>query len=83
MKMKLQKLEASIGNKPVAIDKSKISKYIVDHWNYLTNKEKYDFLSEFVESIVIVNRNSNRYNGKAEVLDVMFYDYQQKNPSEC
>lgn len=81
--LKLQKLEASIGNKPVAIDKSKISKYIVDHWNHLTNKEKYDFLSEFVESIVIVNRNSNRYNSKAEVVDVMFYDYQQKNPSEC
>ena len=76
--LKLQKLEASIGNKPVAIDKSKISKYIVDHWNYLTNKEKYDFLSEFVESIVIVNRNSDRYNGKAEVVDVMLYDYQQK-----
>lgn len=73
----LAKLQACYNNKPVTIEKSKISKYIVDHWSNMTNKEKYEFLNQFVESIIIVNRDGDRYNGKAEVVDVKFYDFKQ------
>ena len=61
------------------IDKDKISKCIVDHWRLLTNKEKLIFLNEFVESIIIVNNNLDRHNGKAELLDVKFYSMSLHN----
>ena len=55
------------------INKADISRHIVDHWKLLTDKEKLNFLNEFVESITIVNRDTDRHNGKAEVLDIKFY----------
>lgn len=51
---------------------NKISRNIAEHWKLLTNKEKFDFLSEFVDSIIIVNDDSDRYNGKVEILEVKF-----------
>ena len=57
-----------------SIDKSKISHYIVDHWKLLTDSEKLAFLTDFVEEIVIVNRDKDVKKGKAEVLEVKFYD---------
>lgn len=69
----LSKLEKQ--REPVKyINKNKISRYIVDHWKLLTDSEKLAFLTDFVEKIVIVNRDTDIKNGKAEVLDVKFYD---------
>lgn len=79
---RLHHLEQDYANKP-DINKVEISRYIVDHWKLLTDKEKQNFLNEFVESITIVNRDTDRHNGKAEILDVKFYDYKQQNPSNC
>ena len=56
------------------INKNKISRYIVDHWKLLTDSEKLAFLTDFVEKIVIVNRDTDVKKGKAEVLEVKFYD---------
>lgn len=70
---KLSKLEQDYSNKP-DINIAEISRYIVDHWRLLTDNEKLNFLHEFVESITIVNRDPNRHNGKAEVIDVRFYN---------
>lgn len=69
---RLSRLEQDYTKKP-DINKAEISRYIVDHWKLLTDKEKLNFLNEFVESITIVNRDTDRHNGKAEVLDVKFY----------
>lgn len=71
---KLKSLEDNVASNP-RIDKVEISKYIVEHWKVLTNQEKYEFLNQFVESITIVNRSPKKRNGKAEVLDVKFYNY--------
>ena len=51
-----------------------IAKDILSHWQNLTNKERLQFLNEFVEKIVIVNKDNNRLNGKPEILDVKFYE---------
>lgn len=69
---RLSRLEQDYTKKP-DINKAKISRYIVDHWRLLTDKEKLNFLNEFVESITIVNRDTDRHKGKAEVLDIRFY----------
>lgn len=69
---RLSRLEQDYTKKP-DINKAEISRYIVDHWKLLTDNEKLNFLNEFVESITIVNRDTDRHNGKAEVLDVKFY----------
>lgn len=71
--LKVKELEQSCASKP-SINKKDISKYIVEHWKNLTNKEKLEFLNQFVESITIVNHDIDRNRGKAEVLDVKFYD---------
>ena len=79
---KLNTLVANHNTKPAPINKDSISKHIVDHWQNLTGKEKFEFLNEFVESIVIVNRSPKRNSGKAEIMDIKFYDYEQGIPSE-
>lgn len=79
-KLILTKLERQHREKPV-IDRTKISRHIVDHWQYLTNGEKLAFLTDFVEEIVVVNRDNDKIRGKAEVLSVKFYEY-SKNSSE-
>ena len=71
---RLSRLEQDYTKKP-DINKAEISRYIVDHWKLLTDKEKLNFLNEFVESITIVNRDTDRNNGKAEVLDIKFYAF--------
>lgn len=56
------------------IDKNKISKNIKDHWQYLTQDEKREFLKEFVKEIVIVNRSKDRKSKQLpEILEVKFY----------
>lgn len=72
-KTKLSRLEQNYTKKP-NINKAEISKYIVDHWKLLTDKEKLNFLNEFIKSITIVNHNTDRHNGKAEILEIKFYD---------
>lgn len=71
-KKTLSKLEKQ--RKSKSINKSKISPYIVDHWNLLTNSEKLAFLTDFVEKIVVINRNYNVKNGKIDILDLKFYN---------
>ena len=57
------------------IQKDKISKHITDHWKNLTNSEKLQFLNEFVQSITIINNDTNRHSGTAQIIDIKFYDY--------
>lgn len=56
------------------IDKNLIANTIKEHWKYLSNKERLEFLDQFVEEIVIVNRDTDRLNGHPEIIDVKFYD---------
>lgn len=56
------------------VDRSKIAKTIKEHWLYLSNKEKLEFLTNFVEKIVIINRDKNKVNGNAEIIEVKFYN---------
>ena len=64
----------NIINAHKAIDKSKIAKTIKAHWLYLSNKERQEFLTNFVKEIVIINRDKDRVNGRPEILEVKFYD---------
>lgn len=56
------------------INKIEIAKTIKEHWNYLTNRERLEFLNQFVKKIVIINRDKDRNNGKVEILDVEWYE---------
>lgn len=69
---RLSRLEKDYTKKP-DINKAEISRYIVDHWGFLTDKEKLNFLNEFLESVTIVNCDTDRHIGKEEVLNLHFY----------
>ena len=56
------------------IDKSDIAKTIREHWEFLSERERLDFVTNFIEEIVIVNRDKDRHNGKPEILSVKFYE---------
>ena len=56
------------------IDRSKIADTIKEHWAYLSNKERQEFLTNFVEEIVIINRDPDKVNGKPEIIEVKFYN---------
>ena len=56
------------------LDKSKIAKTIKEHWQFLTNRERLEFLNQFVKEIVIINRDKHKVNGKAEIIEVKWYD---------
>ena len=56
------------------LDKSKIAKTIKEHWQFLTNRERLEFLNQFVKEIVIINRDKDKVNGKAEIIEVKWYD---------
>lgn len=56
------------------IDKSLIANTIKGHWEYLSNKERLEFLTQFVEEIVIVNRDTDRVNGRPEIISVKLYE---------
>ncbi|MGE5456337.1 MAG: recombinase family protein [Ignavibacteriales bacterium] len=56
------------------IDKSLIANTIKEHWKYLSNKERLDFLTQFVEEIVIVNRDTDKLKGQPEIIEVKFYE---------
>lgn len=52
-----------------------IAKSILEHWMFLTNREKRAFLNNFVEEIVIVNRSIGRnHNKDAKILNVKFFE---------
>lgn len=55
-------------------DLNKISKNLKDHFQYLTSKEKRQFLVEFVKSIVIINEDDDKVNGLPKIIDVEFYN---------
>lgn len=52
--------------------KKEFSKNLKEHWLYLTNKEKLIFLTNFIEEIVIINKD--KIKGKPEILNVKFYE---------
>ena len=54
--------------------KNTISRKIKEHWQYLTNNEKREFLTNFVEEIIIVNKSRDKKNGKSNIINVKFYD---------
>ncbi len=56
------------------IDNFLFANTIKEHWEYLSNKERLDFLTQFVEEIVIVNRDTDRLKGRPEILNVKFYE---------
>lgn len=53
---------------------NKIEPRIKEHWKHLTDKERLTFLEEFVEEIVIVNKNTDKIKGKPDIIDVKFYE---------
>ena len=69
----INKLENSLQPKKT-INKSDIAKTIREHWEFLSEHERLEFLTNFVEEIVIVNRSKDRHNGKPEILSVKFYE---------
>ena len=54
--------------------KKDIAKNIKEHWKYLFDEEKREFLIRFVKEIIIVNKDKDRHNGLPEILDVKFYN---------
>lgn len=56
------------------INKDNISRSISEHWQYLTNREKLFFLTEFVEEIIVINHSKIKTNNDVEILDVKFYN---------
>jgi hypothetical protein len=73
LNQRLSKLQSNLEPLP-NITLRKISTNIKDHWQYLTNRERLEFLNQFIEYIVIVNKESDKTNGKPEILEVKFYD---------
>lgn len=77
---KSEKIEDEIKNiekKLVSTNKNnelEIPTAIKKHWNYLSNKEKFDFLTNFIEEIVIINKDTKRLNGTPEIINVKFYE---------
>ena len=69
----INKLENSLQPKKT-INKSDIAKTIREHWEFLSEHERLEFLTNFVEEIIIVNRSKDRHNGKPEILSVKFYE---------
>ena len=57
-----------------SIDRKAIAITIKEHWQYLSNKERLEFLNNFVEEIVIINRDTDKFNGKPEIIEVKFYN---------
>lgn len=56
------------------LDKELIPKTIKEHWKYLNNKERLEFLIQFVERITIINKIDAEKNRCAGIIDVKFYD---------
>ena len=74
LKRDVKREEKRIEPKKDLIDKTKIAKSIKEHWLNLTKDEKKDFLNEFVEKIIIVNKSKDKAKGMPEILDVKFYE---------
>jgi hypothetical protein len=56
------------------IDKNLIAIIFKEHWKYLSNKERLNFLTQFLEEIIIVNIDVDRLNGLSEIMEVKFYE---------
>ena len=73
LKAELKKIESQYKpTKPMKA--SDIARTIKEHWKYLTNRERLEFLNQFVEEIVIINKDNDKVNGKAEIIDVKWND---------
>jgi len=56
------------------IDLKSTPSSVKEHWKYLTNREKYDFLNQFIMSIVVINNDKDKVKGKIKILSINFYD---------
>ena len=74
LELEIKKLENNLNIKEEKFNKNTISRKIKEHWQYLTNSEKREFLTNFVEEIIIVNKDRDKKNGKLTILDMKFYD---------
>ena len=74
LKAEIKSFEKKLNSKPKKIESKQIARNIKEHWQYLTSKEKREFLTQFVKKIVIVMKSSDRRNGLPEILNVEFYD---------
>ena len=73
IKKEVERLERLIQPKK-DINKNDIAKNIKQHWQYLSNREKLEFLNTFVKEIIIINKDKDKINGKPEILNVNFYE---------
>ena len=73
IKKELKELEKSYQPKK-ELDKNTIAKTVKEHWQFLTNRERLEFLNQFVKEIVIINRDKDKINGKPEIIEVKWYD---------
>ncbi len=55
-------------------DLKSISRSVKVHWQYLTNREKYDFLNQFIMSIVVINEDHDKVKGKIKILSINLYN---------
>ncbi|MDD4036648.1 MAG: recombinase family protein [Bacilli bacterium] len=72
LKQRLNKFKLVVDEVPKRSLKN-ISTNIKEHWGYLTNRERFGFLNQFVEKIVIINKNNDRINREPEILEVSIY----------
>lgn len=59
--------------KSTQINLNRISNNLKDHWILLTDLEKRIFINNFIKKIVLINTDSQKLKGKANILDVQFY----------
>ena len=65
-----QKINLLKQNAKQKIDKDKIAKTLKEHWFYLSNREKLEFLTNFIEEIIVIN--NNKKNSLPEIT-IKFY----------
>ena len=69
---KLKKIQSNYH--PYILNKNDVAKSILEHWQFLTDREKKAFINKFIDEIVIINRRIDRKHNEAEVLSVKFYE---------
>lgn len=74
LKKEIKKEEERLKPKENEIDKSMIARNIKEHWEFLTQTERREFLTQFVKKIIIVNRSTDRHKGIPEILNIEFYN---------
>lgn len=61
-------------NSSISYNKDLDTINLFDSWLLLTNKEKLQFLINFIESIEIINNNLDKHNGLPNIITVKWYE---------